>query len=174
MHEYKRMIIIIDYLIINIIIITLEKERNGAILPPTCSRWGLLKECLLCVVPGGWQKGHTTYLDHYIRNNNIKADGAKMNGVIAHWSKEIGHTKKNKSDKSIFMKSVFLFFFVFFNNKRKKTGKWTNPPNKKPDGQERPVEGLKTRKGYYPKKKSNWTHLISISWPRILYTSTNL
>ena len=70
-----------------------------------------------------------------------------MNGVIAHWSKEIGHTKikKNKSDKNIFHdENVFLFFFFSQQQKKEK---------KKPDGQERPVEGLKTRKGYSQKEK---------------------
>ena len=87
----------------------------------------------MSVVCSTWRMKKEAHVDHYIRNNNIKADGAKMNGVIAHWSKEIGHTKKNKSDKSIFMKSVSQKI--------------------KPDGQERPVEGLKKRKGSQKEKQ---------------------
>jgi hypothetical protein len=72
----------------------------------------------MSVVRSTWRMKKGAHVDHYIRNNNIKADGAKMNGVIAHSSKEIGHTKKNKSDKNIFMKSV-----CFFLQQKEKTGK---------------------------------------------------
>ena len=94
----------------------------------------------MSVVRSTWRMKKGAHVDHYIRNNNIKADGAKMNGVIAHSSKEIGHTKKNKSDKNIFMKSVCFFL----QQKKEK---------KKPDGQERPFEGLKTRKGSQKEKQ---------------------
>jgi hypothetical protein len=38
----------------------------------------------MSVVCSTWRMKKEAHVDHYIRNNNIKADGAKMNGVIAH------------------------------------------------------------------------------------------
>ncbi len=131
----------------------------------------------MSVVRSTWRMKKGAHVDHYIRNNNIKADGAKMNGVIAHSSKEIGHTKKNKSDKNIFMKSV-----CFFLQQKEKTGKWTNlkkqkQKTKNKTGRTGEAVWRSENTERFPKRKATgriWLASISISWPRILYTSTNL